>query len=175
MPTASIPSSTPSVSANGLTRSPATCGRSACAPGSIRCNIPPSAPPAKGRSPLLAYAAKRLIVALLVAFTVSIISFALLHLSGDLAQSMAGPSATAADVEQVRKAYGLDRPIPLQYLEWIGKAVRGNFGESFFLKVPVAELIADRLPVTLTLGICALLFALTLSLPLGVLAAVRPN
>jgi peptide/nickel transport system permease protein len=124
---------------------------------------------------LLAYAAKRLVVALLVALTVSIISFALLHLSGDLAQSMAGPSATAADVEHVRKAYGLDRPIALQYLDWIGKALRGNLGESFFLKVPVAELIADRLPITLTLGVCALLFALTLSLPLGVIAAVRPN
>jgi peptide/nickel transport system permease protein len=124
---------------------------------------------------LLAYLAKRLFVALLVALTVSIITFSLLHLSGDLAQSLAGPSATAADVEQVRKAYGLDRPLPVQYAEWIGKAVRGDLGESFFLKVPVSELIADRLPITLTLGICALAFALVLSLPLGVLAAVRPN
>jgi peptide/nickel transport system permease protein len=124
---------------------------------------------------LLAYSAKRSIVALLVAVTVSIISFALLHLSGDLAQSLAGPSATAADVQQVRKAYGLDRPIVVQYVEWIGKAIHGDLGESFFLKVPVAELIADRLPVTLTLGICALAFALSLSLPLGVLAAVKPN
>src|SRR5256714_13396571 len=98
----------------------------------------------------------------MVAVTVSIISFALLHLSGDLAQSLAGPSATAADVEAVRKAYGLDRPIAVQYLEWIGKALRGDLGESFFLKVPVAELIADRLPITLTLGVCALAFALTL-------------
>jgi peptide/nickel transport system permease protein len=124
---------------------------------------------------LLAYCAKRSIVALLVAVTVSIISFALLHLSGDLAQSLAGPSATAADVEQVRRAYGLDRPIVVQYVEWIRKAIRGDFGESFFLKMPVGELIADRLPITLMLGICALTFALMLSLPLGVLAAVKPN
>jgi peptide/nickel transport system permease protein len=124
---------------------------------------------------LLAYCVKRSIVALLVAVTVSIISFALLHLSGDLAQSLAGPSATAADVAQVRKAYGLDRPIVVQYADWIGRAIRGDFGESFFLKVPVGELIADRLPVTLMLGICALAFALSLSLPLGVLAAVKPN
>jgi peptide/nickel transport system permease protein len=124
---------------------------------------------------LLAYSAKRLIVALLVALTVSIISFALLHLSGDLAQSLAGPSATAADVDQVRKAYGLDRPIPIQYTDWLGKAIHGDLGESFFLKLPVAGLIADRLPVTLTLAICALAFALCLSLPLGVIAAVRPN
>jgi peptide/nickel transport system permease protein len=124
---------------------------------------------------LLSYAAKRLLVALLVAFTVSVISFGLLRLSGDLAQSLAGPSATAADVTQVRKAYGLDRPIVVQYLDWISRAIRGDFGESFFLKVPVSELIADRLPVTLTLGVFALSFALALSLPLGVLAAVRPN
>jgi peptide/nickel transport system permease protein len=124
---------------------------------------------------LLAYCAKRSIVALLVAVTVSIISFALLHLSGDLAQSLAGPSATAADVAQVRKSYGLDRPIVVQYADWIGRAIRGDFGDSFFLKVSVGELIADRLPVTLMLGICALAFALTLSLPLGVLAAVKPN
>jgi len=124
---------------------------------------------------LLAYCAKRTIVALLVALTVSVISFALLHLSGDLAQALAGPSATAADVAQVREAYGLGRPIVVQYADWIARAVRGDFGESFFLKVPVGELIADRLPVTLTLGICALVFALALSLPLGVAAAVKPN
>ena len=124
---------------------------------------------------MLAYCAKRTIVALLVALTVSVISFALLHLSGDLAQALAGPSATAADVAQVREAYGLDRPIVVQYGDWIARAVRGDFGESFFLKVPVGELIADRLPVTLTLGICALVFALALSLPLGVAAAVKPN
>ena len=124
---------------------------------------------------MLAYCAKRTIVALLVALTVSVISFALLHLSGDLAQALAGPSATAADVAQVREAYGLDRPIVVQYGDWIARAVRGDFGESFFLKVPVGELIADRLLVTLTLGICALVFALALSLPLGVAAAVKPN
>jgi len=124
---------------------------------------------------LLAYCLKRTLLAALVALTVSIISFALLHLSGDLAQALAGSSATAADIAQVRQAYGLDRPIIVQYADWIARALRGDFGESFFLKVPVGELIADRLPVTLTLGVCALAFALALSLPLGVAAAVRPN
>jgi len=124
---------------------------------------------------LLAYCLKRTLLAALVALTVSIISFALLHLSSDLAQALAGSSATAADIAQVRQAYGLDRPIIVQYADWIARALRGDFGESFFLKVPVGELIADRLPVTLTLGVCALAFALALSLPLGVAAAVRPN
>src|SRR3954469_24080154 len=105
---------------------------------------------------MLAYLAQRTGVALLVALTVSIVSFCLLHLSGDLAQALAGAAATAADVEQVRKAYGLDRPLPLQYLEWAGKALHGDFGTSFFVKEPVSGLLADRLPVTLTLGIIAL-------------------
>ncbi|MGO8917977.1 MAG: ABC transporter permease [Stellaceae bacterium] len=124
---------------------------------------------------MIAYALKRILVALLVAVTVSIISFALLHLSGDLAQALAGPAATAGDVAQVRKAYGLDRPLPIQYLDWAGKALRGDFGQSFFLKEPVSELIGARFPITLILGLSALAFALALSIPLGVLAALRPN
>src|SRR5229473_2569229 len=124
---------------------------------------------------MLAFALKRTLVALLVAVTVSIISFTLLRLSGDLAQALAGPSATAADVVAVRKAYGLDQPIAVQYLDWAKKAVRGDFGDSFFFKEPVSAMIASRLPVTMTLGICALAFALIVAIPLGVLAALRPN
>jgi len=124
---------------------------------------------------MLAFTLKRTLVALLVAVTVSIISFSLLRLSGDLAQSLAGPSATAADVIAVRKAYGLDQPIAVQYLDWARKAVRGDFGDSFFFKEPVWSMIATRLPVTMTLGVCALIFALVVAIPLGVLAALRPN
>jgi len=124
---------------------------------------------------LLAYFIKRSIVALLVAITVSIISFMLLHVSGDLAQSLAGPSATASDIEQVRKAYGLDRPLAVQYVDWARKALRGDFGESFFLKQPVFPIIVQRLPVTMTLGVSALAIALVVSIPLGIMAAIRPN
>src|SRR3982751_5167224 len=85
---------------------------------------------------MLAFALKRTLVALLVAVTVSVISFTLLRLSGDLAQALAGPSATAADVIAVRKAYGLDQPIAVQYLDWASKAIHGDFGDSFFLKGP---------------------------------------
>src|SRR5208282_383357 len=99
----------------------------------------------------------------------------LLHLSGDLAQALAGPAATAADVAQVRKAYGLDRPLPVQYLEWGVKALSGDFGQSFFNREPVFDMIAERLPITMTLGATALALALALSIPLGIVAAVRPN
>lgn len=121
------------------------------------------------------YFLKRSLVALLVAITVSIISFMLLHLSGDLAQSLAGPTASEADIIQVRKAYGLDRPLVVQYGDWAGKAIRGDFGESFFLKQPVFPIIVDRFPVTITLGVSALLIALLVSIPLGIVAALRPN
>jgi len=124
---------------------------------------------------MLAYALKRVLVALLVALTVSIISFSLLRLSGDLAQALAGPSASAADVDAVRKAYGLDQPLIVQYLAWAGKALHGDFGTSFFFKEPVWTMIGARLPITMTLGVSALLFALLTSIPLGVVAALRPN
>ena len=124
---------------------------------------------------MLAFTLKRLVIALLVAVTVSVISFSLLRLSGDLAQALAGPSSTAADVEAVRKAYGLDQPLAAQYLDWARKALRGDFGTSFFFKEPVAAMIAARLPVTMTLGLAALAFALVIAIPLGVVAALRPN
>ena len=124
---------------------------------------------------MLMFTAKRLFVALLVAITVSVIGFTLLRLSGDLAQAMAGPSSTAADVEAVRKAYGLDRPLWIQYLEWAGKAMTGDLGQSFFFREPVSKMISERLPTTMTLGVFALTFALVVSIPLGVVAALRPN
>lgn len=124
---------------------------------------------------MLIYILKRSFVALLVAITVSLISFGLLHLSGDLAQSLAGPSATAEDIEYIRTAYGLDRPIYIQYFEWAFNALQGDFGDSYFLKEPVFPIIASRLPVTLILGFSALLLALIVAIPLGIVAAINPN
>lgn len=124
---------------------------------------------------MLAFTLRRLLVALLVAFTVSIIAFSLLRLSGDLAAAIAGPEATAEQIETIRVNFGLDRPLPLQYLDWLWGAVRFDFGNSFFFRSTVAALIADRLPVTLLLGGLSILFALIVAIPLGVLAAVRQN
>jgi peptide/nickel transport system permease protein len=99
----------------------------------------------------------------------------LLRFSGDPAAAMAGESATEEDIEYVRKHYGFDKPLPVQYLAWATKALQGDFGRSVYLKRPVAEIVAEKAPVTMTLGACSLLFALLLSIPLGVLAAMRPN
>ncbi len=118
---------------------------------------------------------RRLIVALLVAATVMTLAFILTRLSGDLAISIAGPNATAADIEAVRKAYGLDRPVLSQFFDWVGRAVTGDLGNSYFFQTRVSTLIAERMPVTLTLGLTGLSIALLVSLPMGILAAVREN
>ena len=124
---------------------------------------------------MVEFAVRRILVAILVALTVATITFSLLHLSGDLAVSLAGAGAPAEAVEAVRKSYGLDRPIVVQYLDWIRGAVQGDLGTSFFFKQPVTELIAERLPVTLKLGVASVSLALLLALPLGVVAALRPG
>lgn len=124
---------------------------------------------------MLQFLLRRLTVAVLVAVTVMTLAFVLTRLSGDLAISIAGPNATQADVEMVRKAYGLDRPLVTQYFDWVGRALTGDFGNSYFFKAPVASLIAERMPVTLTLGLTGLVIALAVSLPLGIAAAVREN
>jgi len=114
-------------------------------------------------------------VALLVAATVMTLAFILTRLSGDLAISIAGPNATAADIEAVRKAYGLDRPVLEQFFDWVGRAVTGDLGNSYFFQTRVSTLIAERMPVTLTLGLTGLSIALLVSIPMGILAAVREN
>lgn len=124
---------------------------------------------------MLQFLIRRLIVAVLVTVTVMTLAFILTRLSGDLATSIAGANATAADIDAIRKAYGLDRPVLTQFLDWVGRAATGDLGESYFFKASVASLIAERLPVTLTLGITGLAIALLVSLPLGILAAVKEN
>jgi peptide/nickel transport system permease protein len=124
---------------------------------------------------MLRFLFRRLIVALLVAATVMTLAFILTRLSGDLAISIAGPNATAADIEAVRKAYGLDRPVLEQFLDWVGRAATGDLGNSYFFQTRVSTLIAERMPVTLTLGLTGLSLALLISIPLGILAAVREN
>jgi len=124
---------------------------------------------------MLAYLIKRLGVAVLVAFTVSIITFSMVYLSGDPAMALAGETATEEDIRNIRRVYGYDQPILIQYINWLWSALQGDFGQSHYLKKPVAEVIFERLPTTMMLGACALTFALILSIPLGVLAAVRPN
>ncbi len=124
---------------------------------------------------MLLYTFKRLLLALVVAVSVSMISFGLLYMTSDPAVAMAGETASDADIVAIRKLYGFDRPIPVQYFDWMSRAVRGDLGESYYFETPVSKLIFSRLSTTMGLGASAILFAVFLSVPLGVAAAIRPN
>ena len=124
---------------------------------------------------MFAYSLKRLGLALLVALAVSMIAFLLLRLSGDPAAAIAGEGATQASIELIRETYGFNRPLPVQYLAWLGQVVRGDLGESIYFKTPAGPLIMSKLKTTLLLGLLSLLFALAVSIPLGVLAAIYRN
>ncbi len=124
---------------------------------------------------MLTYILKRISLAVLVALAVSVIAFLLLRLSGDPAVAIAGEGARQADIDLIRQTYGFDRPLPLQYMEWLGKALHGNFGDSIYFKTPAGPLIFAKLQTTLMLGLASLVFALVVSVPLGVLAAIYKN
>lgn len=124
---------------------------------------------------MLAYISKRLGLAVLVALTVSILAYMLLYLSGDPALAIAGEGARQADIDMVRKTYGFDRPIIVQFGDWLLKIVQGDLGQSIYFKTDVGKLIFTKLETTLLLAIYALAFALLISVPLGVLAAIYKN
>jgi peptide/nickel transport system permease protein len=116
---------------------------------------------------------RRAILAVMVMLTVLVVAFVLTRLSGDLAVSIAGPNATAEDVATIRGNYGLDRPLPVQFLDWAGAAASGDLGRSYLYRAPVSGLIKDRLPITINLGLIGLAFALATAIPLGIVAAMR--
>ncbi len=124
---------------------------------------------------MLYYALKRLGVAFLVAITVSMITFSLIYLSGDPAMALAGVEATEEDIDNIRRVYGYNRPIVVQYFDWLFRAMQGDLGRSHYLKTDVSIVIFERLPTTMMLGACAISFAIVLAIPLGVVAAMRPN
>lgn len=121
---------------------------------------------------MLGFALRRLGLALLVALTVSVLAFLLLHLSGDPALALAGEGARQADIDAVRRAYGLDRPMLVQYADWLWHILQGDFGTSVYFKTEVGPLIWSKLKTTLLLGMGSLAVALLISIPLGVLAAL---
>jgi peptide/nickel transport system permease protein len=121
---------------------------------------------------MLGFTIRRLGLAILVALTVSVLAFMLLHLSGDPAIALAGEGARQADIDMIRKAYGLDRPVVIQYADWLWSIARGHFGTSVYFKTDAGPLILSKLKTTLLLGVCSLGVALLISVPFGVLAAL---
>jgi peptide/nickel transport system permease protein len=123
---------------------------------------------------MLDFIARRLVAIIPVLAVVAILVFLMLRLTpGDPAAVIAGDNATSDQIAEIRIKLGLELPIWQQFAIWIGDVLRGNFGESFFFKKTVAELIAQRIEPTLALAVCTLIIAVTLAVPLGVLAAWR--
>lgn len=121
------------------------------------------------------YAVRQFLLSVAVLLAVSVVGFLLLRASGDLAQRIAGSEALAADVEKIRLAYGLDRPLPVQYFDWAWNVVRGDLGRSLFFPENVSTLVAQRLPVTLCLASLGLGTAILIGIPLGAISALKPN
>jgi peptide/nickel transport system permease protein len=121
---------------------------------------------------MLAYTFKRLAAAIPVMLIVAIITFMLIHVgSVDPAANIAGELATPAEVERIRAAMGLDRPLPLQFVSWLADVLRGDLGTSILNKTPVLELVGQRLEPTLSIALFTILFSVSVAVPMGVLAA----
>ena len=101
------------------------------------------------------------------------IVFALLHVSGDPATLLVSQDATQADIAEIRRAYGLDQPLSVQYARFVGRAARGDLGYSYRQGLPVAELIVERLRATCELALAGLAVSVFLGVPLGIVAAAR--
>jgi peptide/nickel transport system permease protein len=118
---------------------------------------------------------RRLLGLIPVLLAISLLVFVLIHLApGDpSAYFVSEGNFSPAQQAAIRAKFGLDQPLPIQYLIWLGNAVRGDFGRSFSFGMPVNQLIAERLPATVELQAAALLFALALSIPIGIASAIR--
>lgn len=118
------------------------------------------------------YAARRLLLAVPIALGVTVICFGLIYLApGDPLESLLPPEATQADVAYLKKVYGFDKPIPVQYLKWVSRASVGDFGKSIQTNRPVLHEVAEALSHTLIVSVGAVLLAFPLALALGTLAA----
>jgi peptide/nickel transport system permease protein len=115
-------------------------------------------------------------ISLVTLFLITVIVFTGVRMiPGDPARVMAGTEADESGLEEIRQKYGLRDPIPVQYARWLALALRGDLGESIRTRDPVLRLVGQKLPITLQLAGYALLVALLIAIPVGVLAAVRRN
>jgi peptide/nickel transport system permease protein len=122
------------------------------------------------------YLAKRLLVAVPSLLIASLIVFTLPRLiPGDVVVLMLAEKAYAKDIDELRAKLGLDRPLPVQYVEWLGKVARGDLGESLWTRRPVVEEIGQRLPITFELALLGLAVALIIAIPVGVVSAARQD
>jgi peptide/nickel transport system permease protein len=124
---------------------------------------------------MVGFLVNRLLHAVAVLFGVVSVTFALLHLAGDPLAGLMPPGAAPEVESQIRAAYGLDRPLSEQYLDFVGRAMRGDFGDSWRQGRPALEAVLERLPATLWLTALATILAVVVGTFLGVSAAARPG
>lgn len=118
------------------------------------------------------YLLRKTATLLVVLLVVSFVTFFIIHLTpGDPAHVMLGSEATAEQVEALRERMGLNRPLPVQYVEWLGDVLRGDLGESIFMEGTMLEIIAERVVPTIELTLCALTVSVLIAIPTGILAA----
>lgn len=115
----------------------------------------------------------RLLRLVIVLLGVSLLSFLLVHLSGDPALSMLPPEATAQEVAQFRNVMGFDQPILVQYGHYLASAVQGDFGRSLKFQMPAADVISEFIPVTMELSMYAMIVSVLVAVPAGIASAVR--
>jgi ABC-type dipeptide/oligopeptide/nickel transport system permease component len=119
------------------------------------------------------YLLKRLWQTVYVVVGISVISFFFIHLSGDPVMLMAPQDASKAEIERLREQLGFNDPLHVQYWRFASRAVQGDLGISLYHRVPAINLIFERLPASLELAVAAMLMALVVSIPLGILSAVK--
>lgn len=122
------------------------------------------------------YIIKRLLLMIPSLLIVSFIVFSLARMiPGDVVDMMFEDQGYAKDLDEMRRKLGIDKPIPMQYVEWLARILRGDLGVSLWTKQPVADEILRRLPVSLELGLMTIGFALLMAVPIGILSAVRQD
>ncbi|MGD2272134.1 MAG: ABC transporter permease [Desulfobacterales bacterium] len=123
---------------------------------------------------MFAYITRRLIQGVVVLLAVSFICFIIFMYAGDPVLTLAGRYATVQEREEVRQAFGLDKPFYIQYIRFIANAAQGNFGKSYVSRVPALGLIMERFPATAELAVSAIFLAFTMGVGLGVLVSLKP-
>lgn len=124
---------------------------------------------------MVQYLIKRLIQSVFVLLGITVVVFVVLHLSGDPVQLMVPPSATQAEVEALREKMGFNDPLYQQYYRFLMDMLHGNFGTSYYYNEPAMQIVLARFPATVKLASCAMVIALLLAIPAGIIAAVKRN
>ena len=124
---------------------------------------------------MLNYLIKRLIQSVFVLFGITLVVFVVLHLSGDPVQLMVPPTASQAEVDALRQKMGFNDPIYLQYYRFLINIIHGDFGESYYYNEPAMKIVLERFPATVELSFSAMLIALLVAIPSGIISAVNRN